>query len=356
MTVGNQPSKSNAQRAASLAWPMLSLASVVWSLWLLQVKLEAEVSSDPAVRAALDDGAFWGDLKVVSLAVGERLMLIPVEGYALAGLATLVAYAALAWYDRIALIHLGRTSGISWGYVGVSSFVAYALGHNMGASVFSGGLVRLRAYTAKGLTKTEVAVLVGMCTFTFVYGTALLLGYVLLTEPQIVDPLGGIVPFLALPTWLIRVIGATLLALCLLYVIGSLCRFKPFRVGAHSLIYPKFTVVVRQLIAAPLELIAAAAIIYFALPASGNPGFFMVLGAFLISFSAGLLSQVPGGIGVMEAVFLAVMPEMPVTSVVAALLVWRLLYLLIPLALSGPIILAFEHSRLGRAVGGRGSR
>jgi hypothetical protein len=73
-----------------------------------------------------------------------------------------------------------------------------------------------------------------------------------------------------------------------------------------------------------------------------------VLGAFLLSFSAGLLSQVPGGVGVMEAVFLAVMPGIPATALFAALLVWRLLYLLVPLALSIPVILLFERSQLGK--------
>jgi uncharacterized membrane protein YbhN (UPF0104 family) len=78
----------------------------------------------------------------------------------------------------------------------------------------------------------------------------------------------------------------------------------------------------------------------------------LVLGAFLLSFSAGLLSQVPGGVGVMEAVFLAVMPQVPATSVVAALLIWRLFYLILPLILSLPIVLLFERSQLGKATKG----
>jgi uncharacterized membrane protein YbhN (UPF0104 family) len=110
--------------------------------------------------------------------------------------------------------------------------------------------------------------------------------------------------------------------------------------------YPKLPIVARQLIAAPLEIIAAAGIIYFALPEAGNPGFMVVLGAFLLSFSAGLLSQTPGGIGVMEAVFLAIVNTMPPSDVIAALLVWRLMYLLIPLALSLPIVVAFERAQL----------
>ena len=70
----------------------------------------------------------------------------------------------------------------------------------------------------------------------------------------------------------------------------------------------------------------------------------------LLSFSAGLLSQVPGGVGVMEAVFLAVMPGIPATAVVAALLVWRLFYLLLPLAMSIPAIVLFERSQIGKAT------
>ena len=334
--------------ALNWAWPILSLLSVACSLWLLQIKLEAEVSTDPVVKAMLDDGAFANDMIVISNAIVERLAQIPVEGYLLAGLATLVAYAALAWYDRIALIHIGRVAGISWCYVAASSFVAYALGHNVGASVVSSGMVRLRAYTAKGLTKSEVAALIAMCSFTFAYGTVLMLGLVFLVEPEVVSPLGDIVPSLAMPDFVVRLLGAGMVALCLLYVFGSLMRLRPLQIGRLRLEYPSFRVVGRQSMAAPLELIAASAIIYFALPQSGNPGYLIVLGAFLIAFSAGLISQVPGGIGVMEAVFLAVMPQMPSTAVVAALLVWRLLYLLVPLALSGPIILAFEHSQLRR--------
>ena len=76
----------------------------------------------------------------------------------------------------------------------------------------------------------------------------------------------------------------------------------------------------------------------------------VVLGAFLLSFSAGLLSQVPGGVGVMEAVFLAIMPGIPASSVFAALLVWRLFYLILPLAMAIPVILLFERSQLSKTA------
>jgi len=120
--------------------------------------------------------------------------------------------------------------------------------------------------------------------------------------------------------------------------------------------YPAPRIAFRQLFAAPLEIIGAAAIIYFALPDHLNPGFFVVLGIFLASFCAGLVSNAPGGIGVFEFVFLKAIltPEMLASpdaalwkaQVLAALVMFRLLYLLIPLALSCAVVLHFERDAL----------
>jgi len=331
-------------------WPAIGLVAVVWSVKLLYFKLLHEVAVDPSVKALLEAGGFASDLGIIVHAITEKLAVIPSHSYLLAGLSTLVAYAALAWYDRIALIHLDRQQGISWLYVSVCSFVTYALSHNIGASVFSGGMVRFRAYTAKGLSGAEVAVLVALCSFTFAFGTMLLLGWVLIWEPQILKPLTSLSPKFDLGETPARILGIVLLCLCFLYTVGAWLHFRPLRIGSFKLVYPRMPVVARQYLAAPLELAGAAGIIYFALPAEGNPGFAIVLGAFLLSFSAGLLSQVPGGVGVMEAVFLAIMPQIPATSVFAALLVWRLFYLLAPLLMSIPVILLFERSQLGKAT------
>lgn len=344
--------KARLKRGMDFVWPVIGLIAVVWSLELLFRKLQAEVAGDPVIRKMLDDGSFWSDIKVIAYAIAQKLSAIPLEGYLLAFASTLVAYAALAWYDRIALHHLNKQKGISWCYVAACSFVTYALAHNIGASVLSGGMVRLRAYTAKGLTAAEVAVLVAMCSFTFAFGTVILLGFVLTFEPYILKPLAAVIPKFAVSEPLTIGIGVALLGFCALYVVGSWLHLKPLKIGSFELVYPRLPVVARQCVAAPLELIGAAGIIFFALPSEGNPGFFIVMGAFLLSFSAGLLSQVPGGVGVMEAVFLAILPTMPPTAVIAALLVWRLLYLLLPLALSVPVVLLFEKAQLSRKARG----
>lgn len=321
---------------------------VGWSLWLLYSKLRGEVAADPVANELLASGGFWISIKVIAKSIGQSIGNVPATGYLLASLSALTAYVALAWYDRIALIHLNRHQEISWPFIAACSFVTYALGHNIGASVLSGGLVRLRAYSASGLTAVEVAILVALCSFTFAFGTVLLMGMIFVIQPEIVQPLADLIPFLALPAPLVQGIGAVMLGLCGLYVLGSWLHFKPMHFRSVHIVYPRLPVVIRQLMAAPLELIAAAGIIYFVLPDTGNPGFLIVLGAFLLSFSAGLISQTPGGIGVMEAVFLAVLHTVPPSDVIAALLIWRLMYLLIPLAISLPLVVAFERAQLRR--------
>lgn len=337
------------QHAKKILWLSFVGLVLVWSLWLLYSKLLAEVAAGPAAAELLASGSLWTNLSVIIGLIARSLSQISAQAYLLAGLSTLMAYVALAWYDRIALIHLDRHKGISWPYIATCSFVTYALGHNLGASVFSGGLVRLRAYGAMGLSVAEVTVLVALCSFTFAYGTVMLTGLVFVLEPQIVNSLTELMPVFALPEMLVRLIGAAMLLLCALYVLGSWRGFKPLTIRSFHVFYPRLPVVARQLIAAPMELIAAAGIIYFALPDAGNPGFLIVLGAFLLSFSAGLLSQTPGGIGVMEAVFLAVIDTVPPSDVIAALLIWRLMYLLVPLGLSLPVIVAFERAQIRRA-------
>ena len=334
--------------AKKFFWLSVVFGVIVWSLWLLYLKLCDEVAGDPVARELLASGGFWVSLQVIAESIGRSIGNVSKSSYLLAAFSALLAYTALAWYDRIALIHLNRQNEISWPFVASCSFVTYALGHNIGASVLSGGLVRLRAYGACGLNAAEVAILVALCSFTFAYGTILLTGFVLLVEPEIVQPLAELIPSLDLPVALVEMIGAAMLGLCALYVIGSWRHFKPVHFRSVHIVNPRLPVVLRQLIAAPLELAAAAGIIYFVLPETGNPGFLVVLGAFMLSFSAGLLSQTPGGIGVMEAVFLALLPSIPPSDTVAALLIWRLMYLMIPLALSVPLIVAFERLQLRR--------
>jgi uncharacterized membrane protein YbhN (UPF0104 family) len=295
-------------------WPVVGLAAVCFSIWLLYHELRG---------LSLDE--LW-----------DSLVAITGRSWTLAIASTLLAYAALAGYDHLALMHLRRK--VSWLYKSVCSFTTYALSHNIGASVFSGSVVRYRAYTALGLSGAEVGVLVAFCSFTFALGSVMLTGIVLLLEPEIAERFVDILPVEASAAT-----GAILLGLVALYVIGSALHFKPLKLGSFEVHYPRLRVVIPQLIVAPLELIGAAAIIYFALPEAGNPGFLIILGIFLISFSAALLSNAPGGIGVLELVFITGLSEMDPADVLAALLVFRLLYLIIPFIIALVVVVGFER-------------
>ncbi|WP_043540366.1 lysylphosphatidylglycerol synthase domain-containing protein [Salinarimonas rosea] len=315
------------KRVLDYAWPVVGLVAVAFSFWLLARELRAISAED--VLAAMGAIATWQ--------------------LAAAAAATVAGYAALAWYDRIALLHLG-VEHISWTFITLASFTTYALSHNIGASVLSGAMVRYRAYSSRGLTASQIAVLVGLCTFTFLLGVVLLTGLVLIFEPYVLARLTGVLPRFMEIAPLAQAIGAVLLALVALYLIGSLMGLPPLRVRAFRLEYPRPAVTLRQLAASTLDLLFTAAIVYFLLPWDANPGFFVVLAVFLASFSAALISHAPGGLGVFELVFVAAMPDVPDAELLAALVLFRVLYLLIPFAFSLVVVAVFERHRLAQAL------
>ncbi len=299
-------------KRSDLIWTLVGLGAVVLSCFLL-----------------------YHEVRTISLdEIADSLKAISTRHWLLAAGATLGAYCALAWYDRIAIAHLGKK--IPWHFITLCSFTTYALAHNIGASVFSGALVRYRAYRTKGLTPQEIGILIVFCSFTFALGTLLATGCVLILQPSIMQRV------LDVPSALAIGIGALLLLLVGLYVLGSWLQLKPWKLGKVHIEYPRLGIVARQLLAGPLELACAAAIIYFALPAEHNPGYLIVLGVFLASFSLALLSHAPGGLGVLEVSFLAALPDVPTSSVLAALIVFRVFYLLLPFALSLFVVLGFE--------------
>lgn len=299
-----------------LAWPVVGFLAIGFSLYGLYHELRGLSAQD-----------FFASLHAVSL-----------KGWILSACATLAAYAALAAYDHLALAHLGRR--VSLWFITVCSFTAYALSHTIGASVFSGAVVRYRAYGSKGLSAGEVAILVAFCSFTFALGTVTLAAIVLLIEPEIVTRFAAFVPIGASVSTALIILG-----FITLYVVGSLVGFRPIKTRWFKLEYPRPSLALRQLLIAPVELIAAAAIIYFALPEAGNPGYLVILGIFLASFSAALLSHAPGGLGVLELIFIAALPEIDPAAVLAALVIFRMFYLVIPFLIALVVVGVFERGQ-----------
>ena len=316
------------KRFFEFVWPVIGLAAVILSIFLLHQQFRGEA---------------------VGPHIWAQLRAIPLHRYMLALLATLAAYAALAWYDRIALLHLG-IKHISWTFVALCSFTTYALAHNIGASVFSGAMVRYRAYRTKGLTRAEITILVGLCSLTFGLGVLLVGGLILIIDPSQLRRSVGLLPDLLTNPATARTVGFISLSLVLAYAAGSVFKLPPFRIGPFGVEYPRPGIALQQFLAASTELLGAAGIIYFALPQNGNPGFFAVLAVFVASFSAALASNAPGGLGVFELLFIKAMPAVAPLNVLTALLVFRLFYLIVPLIFALVVVVLFERRQLAEAL------
>jgi uncharacterized membrane protein YbhN (UPF0104 family) len=299
-----------------ILWPILGLSTVIFSLVLLGQELHS-----------ISFEAILSCIQALSL---ENWL------FALGGM--ILAYGALAFYDHIALMHLKKQ--VPWSAVIMTSFTAYALSHNIGMSMFSGALIRWRAYGSMGLTLSEVGVFAALTSFTFVLGVASLMGVLCLYDPQSIADLFHVTPLT------IQILGVVAWSLIALYTFASWKNFKPLKIKSFSFYYPSFSVVLRQMIIAPIEVLGAASIVYFAIPGAFNPGFVPVVTAFVASFCTALLSHAPGGLGVLEFTFIKIMPSVPVAHLLTALLIFRLLYLIIPLFLGMIAVIIFEWKYL----------
>ena len=315
------------KRTLDLLWPAVGLVAVVVSVWLLSRDFRGEA---------------------VAKEVWQALWAISGFDYCLCILSALLAYLALAFYDRIALWHLG-IDDIPFAFVALCSFTTYALSHTIGFSVLSGAMVRYRAYSSRGMSAAQVAVLVALCSITFALGVMLIGGLVLAFEPQELRRIAGMLPDFLTNETIAHLIGVASLALVVAYGTGSVLRLKPLTFRNFRIDYPRPEVAVAQFVIAPLELVGAAGIIYFALPAAGNPGFPVVMAIFVGAFAAALASNAPGGLGVFELLFINALQSdaLPRTKVLAAVLMFRLFYLLIPLAFAILVVVLFERRKLG---------
>ncbi|AGT11151.1 lysylphosphatidylglycerol synthase domain-containing protein [Paracoccus aminophilus] len=307
----------NSSRWKRFLWPVIGLTAISISFWLLTKELRG-----------MSWHVLWLDLRA-----------IPSQHWLMILICTLGCYLILAAYDGLALQHLHKKVGYL--FIALCSLSSYALSHTLGASAFTGAVIRYRAYSTKGLSAAEVGVLATFCSLTFALGVMMLLGALYLLVPALDDRFSTL---LSGPT--VRWIAFGLLALVIFYLIGSALKLPDLIIRNFRISYPSLSIALKQVVVAPVELFFAGGILYFALPALGNPGYFVVLGVFVVGFTLALLSHAPGGIGVFELAVITALPEFPPETVLAALLVFRLCYFLIPLAIGLLTVAYFEHQQL----------
>lgn len=251
------------------------------------------------------------------------------------------SYLALTFYDVLALRAIGRK--LPWRTAALASFTSYTLSHNLGLSLLTGGSARYRVYTAAGLDGIEVARVVALASATFWAGVITVAGVALLGHAGPVA-IGGLALGAAQAHWA----GALVLLLMAALVAAAGLVGPSLSLFGFALPLPRPGQLVAQIGIALIDIACASAALLVLIPGAGPallPGFVL---AWSLAVIAAVLTHVPGGIGVFEAVLLAMVPGDRAT-LLAALIAYRLIYYLLPLAVA-VVLLAWNEGARHRGV------
>jgi len=267
--------------------------------------------------------------------VVEAVMATAPRDITLAAVFVACGYLTLTFYDLFALRTIGRNEVPYWG-AALAAFTSYAVGHNVGASVFTGGAVRYRIYSAWGLTAVEVAKICFVAGLTFWLGNAAVLGLGIAYAPLAATAIDQ------LPAWFNRVGAALILIVLALYV--SWVWRRPRVVGreAWCVKLPGGPLTLLQIGIGIVDLGFCALAMYMLVPDEPNIGFVTLAVIFVSATLLGFASHAPGGLGVFDAAMLVALWQFDKEDVLAGLLLFRLLYYIVPFAISLLILGARE--------------
>nr|WP_166359931.1 bifunctional lysylphosphatidylglycerol flippase/synthetase MprF [Pseudomonas akapageensis] len=279
-------------------------------------------------------------------ALHDSLLSVPPTALGGAFAATVAGFVVLLGYEwsasRYASVKLGPRT------LAMGGFTAFAIGNAIGLSLLSGGSVRYRLYARHGLAASDVA---RMTLFA-----SLSLGCALppLAALATLSDLPAAATALGLPPLLLGSIAATVLALSVLLAYGLYRRRLPeqpiadnllVQIGRRTLRLPGVRLTLLQLVITALDVACAAVVLYMLLPEAPPLGAFLLV--YLLALAAGVLSHVPGGVGVFEAILLAAFADqLGAAPLAAALLLYRLIYVVLPLLVACVLLLASEAQRL----------
>jgi len=259
-----------------------------------------------------------------------------------AGLFVAAGYLTLTFYDLFALRTIGRPE-IPYRIAALASFTSYAVGHNVGASVFSGGAVRYRIYSSWGLSVIEVTKICFVAGLTFWLGNATVLGLGVFYAPQ---PAADIDQ---LPLWLNRGLALGILAVLGAYIVWVWAKPRVIGREGWQVVLPGGPLTLVQILIGILDLGCCALAMYWLVPDEPHLGFIPVAVIFVTATLLGFASHAPGGLGVFDATMMVALWQFDKEDLLAGLLLFRLLYYIIPFVLS-LLILGVREVLLGRIV------
>jgi uncharacterized membrane protein YbhN (UPF0104 family) len=306
----------NRQRLSQIASILLSLGIFFLCIWAIHNQLKIHPIRD-----------LWADLREI----GNRSLLLAI-GF------TCLNYLTLTGYDFLAILYIRHP--LPYRRAAFASIVSHGISNGVGLPLFSGSAIRYRLYSAWGLSVSEIAKIIGFCNLSFALGVFAVGGVLFLTEPLAIPDLLDIRFASTYP------LGVIFLSIFLGYIILCSINKKPLKIANIIIPNVPINLCLTQIIVTSLDWTLAAAILYVLLPHEHLPPFLAFLSIFLLAEFSGIISNVPAGLGVFEAIILLLLPTTPP----AALIAFRFAYHFLPL-LASVLMLGIYELRL-RLLGG----
>jgi uncharacterized membrane protein YbhN (UPF0104 family) len=268
--------------------------------------------------------------KLHNINVGKVLTAMATVEYrdvAISALFVAAGYFTLTFYDLFALRTIGRKD-VPYRVAALAGFTSYSVGHNVGASVFTGGAVRYRIYSAWGLDAIEVAKICFIAGLTFWLGNVAVLGFGFAYHPQAAAHIDQ------LPLWLNRALGITALVILTGYI--AWVWRTPRIIGRQNwqVQLPNGPLTMLQIVIGIVDLTCCAAAMYVLVPNEPHMQFIDIAVIFITATLLGFASHSPGGLGVFDAAMLIALWEYDAEELLAGLLIFRLLYYILPFTLA----------------------
>jgi uncharacterized membrane protein YbhN (UPF0104 family) len=249
------------------------------------------------------------------------------QSVAIAAAFVAAGYLTLTFYDLYALRTIGHAE-IPYRIAALAGFTSYSVGHNLGASVFTGSAVRYRIYSAHGLTAIDVAKVCFVAGLTFWLGNAAVLGLGIAYEPEAASAIDQ------LPAEVNRVVAFVVIAALATYVAWVWKGGRVVGKGAFEVTLPNGRLTLLQIAIGIVDLAFCAFAMYTLLPDEPHIHFVTLAVIFVSATLLGFASHSPGGIGVFDAAMLVALAHFDREDLLAALLLFRLLYYITPFALA----------------------
>ena len=282
----------------------------------------------------------WRAREIEWSEVLTALRALPLTNIALGAMIAVAAHAAYISYDILARRYTGHRLGI--GQTAAVAAVCFAFNLNLGALV-GGVALRYRLYSRFGLAPSVITRILGFSVLTN------WIGYSALAGAAFASGLVDLPDDAPISSAALRALGAALLLIAAGYL--AACRWsrrREWNVRGHTIELPRARMALVQVTASVTHWSLVAGVLYVLL--QGRVGFVTVLGALLLSSVAGVITHIPAGLGVLEAVFLSLLAGAhPINQLLAALLAYRAMFYLGPLVIAGFAYVALELAGRRRA-------